>query len=57
MRSSYPESLETEAATFNPAHDIKEVRCEDERYSLPAHTKKVFPVSQDVTKVDVKQVP
>lgn len=57
MTSSYPESLKAEAATFNPAHDIKEVRREDERYPLSAHTKKVFPVSQDVTKVDVKQVP
>lgn len=55
---SYPKSLKAEAvATFNPAHDIKEVRCEHEWYPLSAHTKKVLPVTQDVTKVDVKQVP
>lgn len=58
IRPSYNEPLEVEAvATFDPSHDVKEVRCEDERYALPVHTKEVLPVTQDVAKVNVKQVP
>lgn len=58
MTSSYPELLKVEAvATSDPAHDIQEVRREDERHSLSAHAQKVLPVSEDVTEVDVKQVP
>lgn len=55
---SYPESLEAEAvATFDSANHIKEVRSEDEWHALSAHAKEVLPVAQDVTEVDVKQVP
>ncbi len=58
IRSSHHEPLKVEAvASFDPAHDIQEVRCEDEWYTLPAHAKEVLPVTQDVTEVDVKQVP
>lgn len=58
IRSTHPEPLKVEAvAPFAPAHDIQEVRCEDERYPLPAHAEEALPVTQDVTEVDVKQVP
>lgn len=52
------EPLEVEAvATFDPAHDIQEVRCEDEGYTLPFHAKEMLLVSQDVAKVNVEKVP
>ncbi len=58
MRSSHLELLKVEAvAPFGSAHDIHKVRREDKWYTLPVHAKEVFPVAQDVTKVNVKQVP
>lgn len=58
IKPSYPKPLKVEAvATIDPAHDIQEIRCEDERCSLPFYAKKVLPVTQDVSEVNVKQVP
>lgn len=42
--------------TLNAAHDIQEVGSEDKRHTLPLHAQKLLPVSQNVTKVDVKQI-
>lgn len=57
-RSSHPEPLKAEAvAPFNPAHDVQEVRREDKWNTLPVHAKEALCVAEDVTKVDVKQVP
>lgn len=58
IKSSHPESHKVEAAaSFGPAHDVQEVRCEDEWDAFPVHAKEVLGVAQDVAKVNVKKVP
>lgn len=55
---TYHKSIKVEAVvTLNSAHDVQEVRSEDERHALPLHTPEQLSVSQNVTKVDVKQIP
>lgn len=56
-RCCYLEALKIEAfATFDPSHDVQEVRREDKRHALPAHAEEGLPVTQDVPEVDVEQV-
>lgn len=57
LRCSYPELLKVKAvASFHSAHDEEKVRSEDKRHTFPTHTKEVLCVTEDVAKVDVKEV-
>lgn len=57
VKSSYLKAAEIQGIfCFVPTHDMKEVRCEDKGHTFPAYTKDAFPVTQDVTKINVKEV-
>lgn len=57
-RHSHPKPLKLETVvTFDPSHDIQEVRCQDKWNALPLPAQEALSVAQDVAEVDVKQVP